>query len=726
MSEHKVVVATIRDSLSTLVALEVAVAAGVSASVTESTPASAHVETVTALYAAAAAGSAGNAALSLSPAGVPAAEASYFAALALTHLIPAGRVLDILAALNTHLELRTALAGAVFTGLDIAVASAILTNKRAATAVTGAAAGATYTNVVRWIAALTAPATAACSNAVVAISRKAFAAANAAIEANNAARRTVRAQLSAQGSFEVDLPGAVEGKVVTRFPPEPSGYLHIGHVKALILNHYFAEKFKGKMLLRFDDTNPSKEKDEFVDNIMKDLRTLGVTWEGPTYTSDLMETFYDYGRKMIKENTAYADNTPVDKMREERAEGIESECCKTLKPEQSLEIFERMIKGEESAAPYVIRARMSMADPVGCMRDPTLFRTNTTPHHRQGTKYTCYPTYDFACPIIDSLEGVTHTLRTNEYHDRNAQYFWICDACGIRRPAIWDFSRLNFQYTLLSKRKLQSFVDRGLVEGWFDPRFPTLQGILRRGLLVETLKEFMISQGASKNINLMEWEKLWSLNKAKLEPVAPRYNAVDADTKVRFELSDVAAPEDVETPLHAKNPAVGVKNVVKSPVVLIEGSDAAVLSVGEEVTLLSWGNAIVEEIVKDAAGKIVALKGKTNVAGNVRSTKVKAHWVGFRDEAELVPLSLVEYGHLINVTKLEEDQSVDDVINHNSKRVTAALGEAALKGLKENDIIQLQRKGFYRVDRAPTAENPNQEYVLILIPDGKSGSIKTC
>jgi len=718
-----VVVPAFAEALPLLIAAEVARAAGVEVEVTEGTAASPFAETFTQLIEAAATTS-NLSKLSLTPAGVPAEEAAYFKTLGLVHLVPAARAIDIIVALNAHLATRAALAGSVFTGLDVAVAAVLLGNRRAAIAISAANAGTIYTHVVRWIASLTAKPTVAVTDAVLGIAQAAFVAGQKAFNDAHASRRAVRTQLAAQGSFDIDLPNAVEGKVVTRFPPEPSGYLHIGHVKALILNHYFAERFKGKMLLRFDDTNPSKEKDEYVDNIMKDMATLGVTWEGPTYTSDLMETFYEYGRKLIREGNAYADNTPVDRMREERGEGIESECRKTNTVEKNLEIFEAMIAGKEFT--YAIRARLNMQDPVGCMRDPTLFRSNTTPHHRQGTKYTCYPTYDFACPIIDSLEGVTHTLRTIEYHDRNAQYYWICDACGLRRPDIWDFSRLNFQYTLLSKRKLQSFVDRGLVEGWFDPRFPTVQGILRRGLRVDTLREFMVSQGASKNITLMEWEKLWALNKAKLEPTAPRYNAVDAATRVPLELSDLSEPETVTAPLHNKNAEVGTKQTVRSRVVYLEGADAATVKEGEEVTLLSWGNVLINKIECDAGGNVIALKGQTNLSGNVQATALKAHWVGFAAEEELVPLKLVEYGHLISAPKLDEDTDVDKIINRNSKMETKALGEAALRVLKVNDSIQLQRKGFYRVDKAPTAENPDQEYVLILIPDGKSKSIKTC
>lgn len=526
---------------------------------------------------------------------------------------------------------------------------------------------------------------------------------------------------SKQGSFDVDLPGAEMGKVVTRFPPEPSGYLHIGHVKALVSNDNIAKMYNGTMLLRFDDTNPTKEKHEYTENIMKDMHTLDVQWKGPTYTSDMIPEFYEYGRKFIKLGYGYCDDTPVDIMRQERMNKIE---CKNRNNtvEENLRIFEEMIKGSEEGLRYCVRAKIDMQSPVGCMRDPTMFRCNTTPHPRHGTKFICYPMYDFACPIIDSVEGVTHTLRTIEYHDRNEQYYWVLKVLGLRQPVIWDFSRLNFKYTLLSKRKLQWFVDQGLVEGWFDPRFPTVQGILRRGLSVEALKEFMISQGASKNINLMEWDKIWALNKSKMEPKAPRYNAIYSTDPVLVEFEDVAESTEVVQPLHQKNPAVGEKKVVVSKHLYIDQADAALVKDGEEVTIMGWGNIILNKIEKDDAGKVVKISAKTNLAGDFKKTKYKLTSVSLKDgEAldALAPLILVEYGPLITVEKLEEDQKIEDYVNKHSKEETLALGEHEMKSLKKDDVIQIQRKGFYRVDAEPCEANGNR-FVLIYIPDGSN------
>ena len=318
------------------------------------------------------------------------------------------------------------------------------------------------------------------------------------------------------------LPNAEMGKVVTRFPPEPSGYLHIGHVKAAMLNYHYAKHYKGKMILRFDDTNPEKEKDEYVENIKKDLASLEIIPDVVTHTSDYFDQILNYMTESIKKGDSYCDNTCVEKvfiilyyqMREERTAGIES-VCRNQTIEQNLEIWHKMIKNDPSVRAYCVRGKIDHKNKNKCLRDPVFYRFNDTPHHRLGAKWNVlisikqiYPTYDFACPIVDSIEGVTHCLRTNEYADRNPMYNWVQEKTGVRKVIIYDFSRLCLVHTVLSKRTLKWFVETGKVDGWNDPRFPTVQGILRRGIKVEALKQFMLDQGPSKNTNLMEWDKV--------------------------------------------------------------------------------------------------------------------------------------------------------------------------------------------------------------------------
>ena len=303
-----------------------------------------------------------------------------------------------------------------------------------------------------------------------------------------------------------------------------------------------------------------------------------------------------------------------ERMRTERMEGIESKARKNS-IEQNMALFKEMEEGTARGQTCVLRAKIDMQEKNRCLRDPVMYRCNVdTPHHRTGTKYKAYPTYDFACPIVDSTEGVTHVLRSVEFTDRDAQFMWFIDALGLRKPNIWAYSRMNLVHTVLSKRKLQWFVDQGHVEGWYDPRFPTMQGILRRGLTVEGLREFIKIQGASRTNNLMEWDKLWTINKQIIDPKVPRFTAVSTGNKVVVTLRDV--PDSTqEVALHPKNPSVGVKSVNYGSKIIIEQADAVRISEGEEVTLMSWGNAIITKICKDGSGNITTMEGKLNLAG---------------------------------------------------------------------------------------------------------------
>eukprot|EP00002_Diphylleia_rotans_P040089 TRINITY_DN9430_c0_g1_i1.p1 TRINITY_DN9430_c0_g1~~TRINITY_DN9430_c0_g1_i1.p1 ORF type:complete len:740 (+),score=168.08 TRINITY_DN9430_c0_g1_i1:49-2268(+) len=609
--------------------------------------------------------------------------------------------------INSALSSRVYLTGDSTTAADVAVWGALQDNSEWAGFQKSEA---DYPGLFRWFKQLAGLA----AFAVAQSGKKKPAAAVAA--ATTPAATAAPTELKDAGSFDIDLPGAVEGGVVTRFPPEPSGFLHIGHAKAAFLNNYYARHFKGKLILRFDDTNPSKEKEEFVENIFTDLDSLGIKPDMVTHTSDYFDVILEYAYTLIKKGRAYVDDTPVEKLRAERMDGIESK-HRNNTPEQNLAMFEEMIKATPKGLECCLRGKIDMQAKNKALRDPILYRCNLTPHHRTGSKYKAYPTYDFACPIVDSLEGVTHALRTSEYHDRNDQFYWVIDACEIRKPHIWDYSRLNFVYTLLSKRKLQWFVDKQLVEGWNDPRFPTVQGLVRRGLLVEAMKQFILVQGASKNLNLMEWEKLWVINKRLIDPVAPRFSAVNAADRVPLVLVDgPSTPEPRSLPKHKKNPEVGMKTTIFSNTVFLDQEDAREIVDNEEITLMDWGNAIVTKITKDESGKVVSLEGKLNLSGSVKNTKKKLQWVS--DVSESVAVTLVDFGHLITKKKLEEDDDFLNFINPNSRTEIPAFGDSNLRDLKKGDIIQLERKGYYIVDRAHASDA--EPAILFSIPDGHS------
>jgi len=281
---------------------------------------------------------------------------------------------------------------------------------------------------------------------------------------------------------------------------------------------------------------------------------------------------------------------------------------------------------------------------------------------------------------------------------------------------IYDYARLNFVNTVLSKRKLQWFVDQGLVESWTDPRFPTVQGMVRRGLQVEALRDFISHQGVSKNTTLQGWDKLWSINKKLLDPVAPRHTAVEAAGRVRVTLTNGPAAVEVATvPKHNKNPAVGNKASYRAATVLIEQVDAQAVSEGEEITLMSWGNCVVREVARDAAGAVTGVTAELHLAGDVKKTKLKTTWLA--DVPELVELETREFGHLLTKAKVEEDDAIEDIANRDSVKVTAMLGDPNMRNLNRGDTLQLERKGFYIVDQAMAA--PGQKLVLFHIPDGK-------
>jgi glutamyl-tRNA synthetase len=524
------------------------------------------------------------------------------------------------------------------------------------------------------------------------------------------------------------LEGAIDGQVVTRFPPEPSGFLHIGHAKAVLLNEYYARHYHGKLLVRFDDTNPSKEKEEFESNILRDLESLEIKPDAISHSSDHFDKCQELAKKLIKDGHAFMDDTSQEIMQEERRNKIESK-NRNQKPDVALSIFEKFAKGDSNYTHYCLRVKLDMSSENGTLRDPVLYRYNATPHHRTGTKYKIYPTYDFVCPIVDAIEGVTHCLRTTEYNDRDIQYHQLQKLMNLRHVKIHAFAKLNFVSTMLSKRKLQWFVDNKIVPNWDDPRFPTIQGVVRRGVTMKGLRNFIYAQGASRNIVLQEWDKFWSLNKDEYEPTAPRYHGVAANSAVKFHLSGADVDFNNDTILAKSVPLIpsegenGKHRPLRlSKTVYLEHEDAQDCNEGDLVILLFWGVCEVTKVVKDKkTNKVISLSGIRKPDTSVKKIKKKFNFVA--DTKDILKATVIEYDHLITKPKIEEGENFQDFINPLSMGEMPILVEPALKSLIKGDIIQLVRRGFFRVDQPHISEQ--EPLKLIFIPDGKAKSMST-
>lgn len=508
--------------------------------------------------------------------------------------------------------------------------------------------------------------------------------------------------------YENVLKNAENGKVVTRFPPEPSGYMHIGHVKAAMLNYHYSKVYNGEMILRFDDTNPSKEKEEFVDNILEDIKRLEITPTKITRTSDHFDALLKQMTVLIEKGICYCDDTPVDEMRDMRLKKLPSKYRDT-DPVENLRIWNEMLNNNTEYKNFVVRGKIRYDDNNGCLRDPVFYRFNDEPHHVTGDKYKLYPTYDYACPIVDHYEGVTHALRSIEYTDRNPMYEWVLHVCGFPNIEINVFSRLNMVNTILSKRYLRWFVDNGLVEGWNDPRFPTVQGILRRGIQVETLKNFMLKIGPNKKDTTMDWDAFWADNKKVMDEKAGRLFAVSEEDALLVEIEGFDYEEGEER-VHPKKEELGMRKIIRTNRVLVEKTEFTQAEVGEKVTLMKFGNVIVTEKT-DSFVKVKAALDDINYSG----TK-KFHWVP-ADAKFTVKVQLVEFGNLITKSEMGESDKIEDIANKNNRFVTLATAELPVLQLKRYDVVQFERRGYYMLD---CDIEEGQPIILNYIPDGKT------
>lgn len=448
-----------------------------------------------------------------------------------------------------------------------------------------------------------------------------------------------------------------------------------------------------------------------------------------THTSSSFGAIRMFAVGLIEQGLAFMDDTPQEKMQAERM-AREDSVHRNQSAEEAKRLFDIMCAGKPEGAAWCLRAKIDMQSVNGTMRDPVLYRQNLTPHHMTGTQYKAYPTYDLACPIVDSIEGVTHALRTTEYNDRDEQYAWIQRACDLRRVRIHAFSRLNFINTELSKRKLTWFVENGIVSGWDDARFPTVRGVTRRGLNVQALRKFMYSQGASRRVVLMEWNKFWAENKKEIDVSAKRFMAIAADPKEHcvLKITNYASVYDASTPhflsadVHPRNPSMGKRVMKLNDTVILEKGDLNGVGVGDDIVLLKWGVVKISNIQVSDGGETL-VEGEYLPDGDVRATKRYFTWLATDSDESVRRTSttlctIFEFDNLISKEKLEEGEDFKDFLNPNNMASGDVIGDAGLKMLQRNEVIQLERRGYFRVDRPYISST--KPLVLYMIPDGKA------
>jgi glutaminyl-tRNA synthetase len=512
--------------------------------------------------------------------------------------------------------------------------------------------------------------------------------------------------------------GKNQGRVHTRFPPEPNGYLHIGHAKSICLNFGLAAEFGGLCNLRFDDTNPSKEDVEYVESIKEDVRWLGFDWgDREFYASDYFEQLFQFAIQLIKTGKAFVCDLTADQMREYRGTLTEpgrNSPFRDRSVEDNLVLFQRMRAGEFPDGSRTLRAKIDMASPNINMRDPVMYRVLRAAHHRTGDKWCIYPTYDFAHGQSDSIEGITHSICTLEFEDHRPLYDWFLDQLGIHHPQQIEFARLNLTYTVLSKRKLLQLVQQKIVTGWDDPRMPTLAGIRRRGYTPEAIRAFCERIGVAKRNSTVDIAMLEHCLREDLNKRAPRVMAVLRPLKVVLENYPEGQVEELEAVNNPEDPAMGTRKLPFSRVLYIEQDDFREeppkgffrLSPGHEVRL-RYGYIIkCTGVVKDPnTGAVTELQctydPETKSGSSQSSRKVKAtiHWVS---AAHALEAEVRLYDHLF--TKEEPDdvpEGSDWLANINRKsleRLTDCRVEPCLAAAKSGELYQFERLGYFCVD----------------------------
>jgi glutaminyl-tRNA synthetase len=514
---------------------------------------------------------------------------------------------------------------------------------------------------------------------------------------------------------EDNASGKYGGEVHTRFPPEPNGYLHIGHAKSINLNYGLAKDYSGLFNLRFDDTNPEKEEQEYIDAIMEDVRWLGADWDGRLYhASDYFEQLYQWAEQLIEASKAYVDDLSADEIREHRGTltepGRESP-YRGRSVEENLDLFRRMRAGEFAEGSRVLRAKIDMASPFFVLRDPVMYRILHAPHPRTGNTWHIYPTYDWAHGQSDSIEGITHSICTLEFENNRRLYDWFQEALGIRRSQQIEFARLNLTYTVMSKRKMIRLVKEGHVDGWDDPRMWTIRGLRRRGYTPEAIRNFTEMIGVSKANSMVDMAMLEHAAREDLNAHTPRVMAVLEPLKVVIENYPKGQEESFDVPYYKQDKdRTESRSLPFSREIYIEREDFMEnpvkgynrLAPEVEVRLMSAYYIACTGVVKDASGRIVELRavydpatrGGTSADG--RKVKGTIHWVSAE---HAIPAEVRLYEPLF--TKPNPEDGVDDFVrnlNADSLKVIDALVEPSLSTAQPGDKFQFVRDGYFCVD----------------------------
>ncbi|NMD69183.1 glutamine--tRNA ligase/YqeY domain fusion protein [Bacillus sp. DNRA2] len=517
-----------------------------------------------------------------------------------------------------------------------------------------------------------------------------------------------------------DLESGKRDHVVTRFPPEPNGYLHIGHAKSIVINFGLADEFNGKTNLRFDDTNPLKEDQEYVDSIKEDVSWLGYEWDNLFFASDYFDEMYHRAVILIKKGKAYVDDLSAEEIRSYRGTltepGKESP-YRNRSVEENLDLFERMRSGEFGNGEKVLRAKIDMTSPNLNLRDPVLYRISHTTHHNTGDKWCIYPMYDFAHPLEDAIEGVTHSLCTTEFEDHRPLYNWVIEECETEsKPEQTEFGRLNITNTVMSKRKLKLLVDEGFVDGWDDPRMPTISGLRRKGYTPEAIREFVKETGVSKGSGTADAAMLEHFVREDLKLKAPRTMGILRPLKVVITNYPEGQVEWLDAEINPEVPEMGVRKIPFSREIYIEQDDFMEnppkkyfrLFPGNEVRLKHAYFIKCEDVIKDEAGNVIELhctydpETKSGTGFTGRKVKGTLHWV---EASQAIPAEFRLYEPLILDQNANEDEQENgeektflDMVNPNSLQIIEGYIEPNMQGIKAHDKFQFFRHGYFNVD----------------------------